>query len=212
MVKITVPVESDDPTNHAGLEKLHDLLLDPISATLDVQCFFYLTVCQEHEWAGHREESVSVATLKKTIQILAQKAEIIGECQQCPMEDEGLGWIKSENSLYYDAQAIEENARESCGGLIGECVIVGNGRPSPALFVELAEGVEMDEAQARREIIRRTRHFHARRYLHARITSAKMIKVVPRGSLPRTATKGNVRRRAVEEKYKAELDAMFASA
>ena len=124
----------------------------------------------------------------------------------------GDDWIKSENCLRCDTRAIEDNARQMCGGLIGECVVVGNGRPSPALFVELAEDVDMDEARARREIIRRTRHFHARRYLHARITSAKMIKVVPRGSLPRTATKGNVRRRAVEEKYKAELDAMFASA
>ncbi|KAI1784535.1 acetyl-CoA synthetase-like protein [Ganoderma leucocontextum] len=124
----------------------------------------------------------------------------------------GDDWIKSENCLRCDTRAIEDNARQMCGGLIAECVVVGNGRPSPALFVELADGVAMDEARARREIIRKTRHFHARRYLHERITSAKMVVVVPRGSLPRTATKGNVRRRAVEEKYKAELDAMFASA
>ena len=70
----------------------------------------------------------------------------------------------------------------------------------------------MDDARAQREIIRKIRHFHARRYLHERIVSAKMVVIVPRGSLPRTATKGNVRRRAVEEQYKAELDAMFASA
>ncbi len=124
----------------------------------------------------------------------------------------GDDWIKSANCLRCDTRAIEDNAREACAGLVGECVAVGNGRPSPALFVELAEGVEMDEGRARREIIRRTRHFHARRFLHERITSAKMVVVVPRGSLPRTATKGNVRRRAVEEMYRAELDAMFASA
>ncbi|CDO70986.1 hypothetical protein BN946_scf184830.g18 [Trametes cinnabarina] len=124
----------------------------------------------------------------------------------------GDDWIKSENCLRCDTRAIEENARQTCADLIGECVVVGNGRPSPALFVEPAQGVQMDEARLRREIIRRTRHFHSRRYLHERITSPKMVVVVPQGTLPRTATKGNVRRRAVEDMFKAELDAMFASA
>ncbi|TBU34338.1 acetyl-CoA synthetase-like protein [Dichomitus squalens] len=124
----------------------------------------------------------------------------------------GDDWIKSENALRCDTRAIEDNTRQTCGDLIAECIVVGNGRPSPALFVEAAEGLAMDDARLRREIIRRTRHFHSRRYLHERITSPKMVVIVSRGSLPRTATKGNVRRRAVEEKYKAELDAMFASA
>ena len=124
----------------------------------------------------------------------------------------GDDWIKSENCLRCDTRAIEENVRQTCGDLIAECIVVGNGRPSPALFIEPALGVQMDDARLRREIIRRTRHFHSRRYLHERITSAKMVAVVPRGTLPRTATKGNVRRRAVEDMFKAELDAMFASA
>ncbi|KAH9899171.1 acetyl-CoA synthetase-like protein [Cubamyces lactineus] len=124
----------------------------------------------------------------------------------------GDDWIKSENCLRCDTRAIEENVRQTCSDLIAECIVVGNGRPSPALFVEPAPGVQMDDARLSREIIRRTRHFHSRRYLHERITSAKMVAVVPRGTLPRTATKGNVRRRAVEDMFKAELDAMFASA
>lgn len=124
----------------------------------------------------------------------------------------GDDWIKSENCLRCDTRAIEDNARQTCADLIGECIVVGNGRPSPALFVEPAQGVQMDDARLRREIIRRTRHFHSRRYLHERITSQKMVVVVPRGTLPRTATKGNIRRRAVEDMFKAELDAMFASA
>ncbi|TFK86848.1 acetyl-CoA synthetase-like protein [Polyporus arcularius HHB13444] len=124
----------------------------------------------------------------------------------------GDDWIKSENALRCDTRAIEDNVRQTCGELIVECIVVGNGRPSPALFVEAAPGLAMDDARLRREIIRRTRHFHSRRYLHERITNAKMVVVVPRGTLPRTATKGNVRRRAVEEMFKAELDAMFASA
>ncbi|OBZ67554.1 hypothetical protein A0H81_12333 [Grifola frondosa] len=102
-----------------------------------------------------------------------------------------------------------DNARAACGALIADCIVVGNARPSPVLFVE--PGVAMDEERLKREIIRKTRHFHARRYLHERITSPRMVVVVPSGTLPRTATKGNIRRRAVEEAFKAELDQIFAA-
>lgn len=122
----------------------------------------------------------------------------------------GDDWIKSENALRCDTRAIEDNVRQTCASLIHECIVVGNARPSPALFVEAAEGLAMDDARLRREIIRRTRQFHARRYLHERISDAKMVVVVARGTLPRTATKGNVRRREVEQMFKHELDAMFA--
>ena len=126
----------------------------------------------------------------------------------------GDDWIKSENCLRCDTRAIEDNARERCGSLIAQCVVVGNGRPSPALFVEPAPGAleKLGADRLRRAIVRAIRPFHERRYLHERIVDARMVVVVPAGTLPRTATKGNVRRRAVEEMYKAELDAMFASA
>jgi len=83
----------------------------------------------------------------------------------------------------------------------------GSGRPSPVLFVE--PSVEMSEDKLKREIIRKTRAFHSRRYLHERITSPNMIVIVSRNTLPRTATKGNIRRKAVEETYKAELDRIY---
>lgn len=105
-------------------------------------------------------------------------------------------------------RAIEDNARAMCGSLISECIVVGNGRPNPILFVE--PGTDMDHGKLRVEIIRKTRQFHARRYLHERITSVEMVVVVPRGSLPRTATKGNIRRKAVEEMYKTEMDQIFS--
>ncbi|KAL0072078.1 hypothetical protein AAF712_001001 [Marasmius tenuissimus] len=116
-------------------------------------------------------------------------------------------WIKSENSLRCDTKAIEDNVRAMCGNLIAECIVVGTGRPSPVLFVEPA--TEIDHDKLKKDIIRKTRLFHSRRYLHERITTAKMIVVVPRNTLPRTATKGNVRRKAVEETYKAELDHIY---
>ncbi|KAG1755171.1 uncharacterized protein EDB91DRAFT_277575 [Suillus paluster] len=118
-------------------------------------------------------------------------------------------WIKSENSLRCDTKAIEDNIRATCGDLIEECIVVGTGRPSPALFVEPAPNV--DHEKLKRDIIRKTRQFHARRYLHEQITNPNLIIVVPSKSLPRTATKGNIRRKAIEDVYQAELDKIYAS-
>ncbi|KAJ7228203.1 hypothetical protein GGX14DRAFT_346188 [Mycena pura] len=118
-------------------------------------------------------------------------------------------WIKSESSLRCNTRAIEDNARLVCGPLISECVVVGSARPSPVLFVEPGVGAEADAEKLAREIVRRARPFHARRYVHERITSPRMVVVVPRGALPRTVTKGNIRRKAVEELYKAQIDAIF---
>ncbi|KAG5726095.1 hypothetical protein E4T56_gene1646 [Termitomyces sp. T112] len=116
-------------------------------------------------------------------------------------------WIKSENSLRCDTKAIEDNAMAMCGNLISNCVVVGTGRPSPVMFVEPVS--DMDPERIKKEIIRKTRHFHSRRYLHERITLTDMIIVVPPRSLPRTATKGNIRRKAVEETYKSQIDQIF---
>ncbi|KAJ2931928.1 hypothetical protein H1R20_g5158, partial [Candolleomyces eurysporus] len=116
-------------------------------------------------------------------------------------------WIKSETSLRCDTKAIEDNARQMCPGLIAECVVVGSGRPSPVMFIEPTS--DMDHDKLKKEIIRKTRQFHSRRYLHERITSPNMVVVVPRGTLPRTATKGNIRRKAVEEAFATELDRIF---
>jgi len=116
-------------------------------------------------------------------------------------------WIKSENGLRCDTQSIEENVRKTCAHLVEECVVVGNGRASPTLFVEPVG--QIDPTKLKKEIIRKTRLFHSRRYFHERITSPDFIVVVPSKSLPRTMTKGNVRRAAVEEQYKTELDRMY---
>lgn len=116
-------------------------------------------------------------------------------------------WIKSENSLRCDTRSIEENALTTCGDLIADCIVVGNGRPSPVLFAEPRSDV--DEEQLKKAIWRRIRPFHARRYLHERIMSSEFVKIIPPNTLPRTATKGNIRRRAVEETFRAELDQIY---
>ncbi|KAK2460372.1 hypothetical protein APHAL10511_007537 [Amanita phalloides] len=114
-------------------------------------------------------------------------------------------WIKTAIGLRCDTKAIEDNIRMTCPDLVSGCVVVGAGRPSPVMFIEPGDN-EMDEIELKRAIIRATRPFHSRRYTHERITSADMIVVVPPRTLPRTATKGNVRRKAVEEAYKPLLD------
>lgn len=118
-------------------------------------------------------------------------------------------WIKSESSLRCDTKAIEDNTRAVCSSLIAECIVVGSGRPSPVMFIEPA--VDIDQNKLKKEILRKTRHFHSRRYLHERITSPDMIVIVPQRTLPRTATKGNIRRKAVEEAFKADIDRIFAN-
>ncbi|KAJ3868747.1 acetyl-CoA synthetase-like protein [Lentinula novae-zelandiae] len=122
----------------------------------------------------------------------------------CGRDDD---WIKSENSLRCDTKAIEDNVRATCGNLISECIVVGTGRPSPVLFIEPAS--DMDHEKLKKDIIRKTRHFQSRRYLHERITSTRMIMVVARNTLPRTSTKGNIRRSAVEETYRSQLDVIY---
>ncbi|KAI0830640.1 acetyl-CoA synthetase-like protein [Trametes gibbosa] len=120
-------------------------------------------------------------------------------------------WIKSENSLRCDTKAIEDNVFATCADLVATCIVVGNGRPSPALFIEpTVEGG--DTEKLKRDIVRRIRPFHTRRYMHERVVSARFVIVVARGTLPRTATKGNIRRRAVEEAFKDELDRAYGVA
>ncbi|KAI0699593.1 acetyl-CoA synthetase-like protein [Cytidiella melzeri] len=118
-------------------------------------------------------------------------------------------WIKSENALRCDTKAIEDNVLATCADLVESCVVVGNGRPSPTLFVEPKAAVVGKEDKLRRDVIRRTRHFHSRRFMHERIVDAKFVVVVPQGTLPRTATKGNIRRKAVEEAFKDVLDKLY---
>ena len=120
-------------------------------------------------------------------------------------------WIKSENSLRCDTKAIEDHVLSTCADLVAACIVTGNGRPSPALFVEPADP-GADGEKLKRAIVRRIRPFHDRRYMHERIMSAKFVVVVPAGTLPRTATKGNIRRRAVEEAFKAQLDVIYGVA
>ena len=88
----------------------------------------------------------------------------------------------------------------------------------------------MDARGLKREIIRRTKEFYSRhpetpplpldlrrnpaysrRFIHERVTYIKHVIVINGRTLPRTATTGNVRGRAVEDQYKKLLDAVYGA-
>ncbi|KAJ7862494.1 hypothetical protein B0H14DRAFT_3444679 [Mycena olivaceomarginata] len=78
---------------------------------------------------------------------------------------------------------------------------------SHVLFVE--RDMEMDPEKLKKDIIRKTRQFHSRCFLE-RITSISMIVVVPPQTLPHIITKGNIRRKGVEDAFKGPLDQIYA--
>jgi len=57
-------------------------------------------------------------------------------------------------------------------------------RAVPRLSCSSSQPSDMDQNKLKREIIRKTRHFHSRRYIHERIISSDMIVIVPRQTLP----------------------------
>ncbi|KAI3605677.1 amp-ligase [Moniliophthora roreri] len=117
-------------------------------------------------------------------------------------------WIKCENGCRCDTSAIEDNARKTCSDLIFDCAVVGNNRPSPVIIVEPKEDSEHEKLK--KEIFKRMEPFNSQRLSHERIASLQMIVIVPKNELPRTAAKGNIRRKAAEETYRQLLDTIYA--
>jgi len=109
-------------------------------------------------------------------------------------------------------RVIEENTLKSCPDLLVECVAVGNGRPSPALMIELGPGAATlgDPDSVRREVYRRIRHFQSRRLAHERIGSVESLVIVQRSAWPRTPT-GHIRRTDAEQKFQRQLDRAYAA-
>ena len=108
-------------------------------------------------------------------------------------------------------RSIENDIRASCGELIFDCVIIGNGRIRPTLFVEASERCPMDFEKLKEEILERMQGFNHRYYVHERVTSTKHVVVVEHGTLPRTPLKRDIRRQAVEGQYKELLDGIYAT-
>ena len=59
------------------------------------------------------------------------------------------------------------------------------------------------------EILKHIIPFNSLHRAHERIESPRLILIVKKNTLPRTETKGNIRRAAVEEMFKKELDQIY---
>ncbi|KAI1071433.1 hypothetical protein LB507_005043 [Fusarium sp. FIESC RH6] len=123
-------------------------------------------------------------------------------------------WIKMETALRCDTTSIESNVMDTCGSdLVNAVVVVGVGRPCPTIIVEPKDGSVANSNEStenlRKEILTRIAPFHRRRYEHERVDDIRYIVVVPQGTLPRTITKGNVRRKEVEKVYTKTLDVLY---
>ncbi|KAI5814903.1 acetyl-CoA synthetase-like protein [Pyronema omphalodes] len=115
--------------------------------------------------------------------------------------------MKMENGLCCEPRWVEEEVMRRCEDLVVGCVVVGQGRKAPVIFVE----VEEDREGLRAVIVERLRDWMEGRYLHERVTDERFVVVVAKGELPRTETKGNIRRKAVEEQWKGFLDKIYGN-
>ncbi|CAF3456324.1 unnamed protein product [Fusarium graminearum] len=122
--------------------------------------------------------------------------------------------IKMQLALVCDAGSLESEAMQVCeGDLISAVSVIGSGRPAPAMVVE-AKNDDILQADddtllaLKQQIIQRIAPFHQRKYLHERIDDVRLVFVVAKGTLPRTA-KGNIMRKAVEGMFARELDQTY---
>ena len=90
MVEISVLTESDDPTNHAGLEKLSRLLFAPLSKA-DIRFSFTLVQCAEHNAVGFRVEDTTLSRLQMLIRRLAEADPGMVACDECWKRNAALG-------------------------------------------------------------------------------------------------------------------------
>lgn len=89
------------------------------------------------------------------------------------------------------------------------CVVVGSGRPSPALVIELIDG--LDQGNELKHQIARDMRLEQTGLSPHEIIGVDFILFAVAESLPRT-TKRTIKRHAVEELYKSELDRLYESA
>jgi acyl-CoA synthetase (AMP-forming)/AMP-acid ligase II len=73
---------------------------------------------------------------------------------------------------------------------------------------DVLQADEDELLEFKQQIVQRIAPFHQRKYLHERIDDVRLVFVMAKGSLPRTA-KGNIMRKAVEEMFAKELDQSY---
>jgi len=90
---------------------------------------------------------------------------------------------------------------------------VGHYKPGIVLLVEPSSADPADEAamlDLKEEILKRHAPFNSRLFIHERINGSYQIVTVPRGTLPRTMEKGNIRRKATEDQHAERLEKIYA--
>jgi acyl-coenzyme A synthetase/AMP-(fatty) acid ligase len=118
-------------------------------------------------------------------------------------------WIKLLWAGRCDARCVEDNTLTHCRDLIHSCIVTGSYRPSIVLFVEPHADTNLSQSELQEEILRRIAPTQVHLFEGHKIVNPRQVYVVPMGSLPRTTIKGNIRRKAVEELYKKELDDIY---
>ncbi|KAL0569814.1 hypothetical protein V5O48_012147 [Marasmius crinis-equi] len=118
-------------------------------------------------------------------------------------------WIKMAHGCRCDASLLEDDVKTLCKDLFSDCLVVGSSQPSPVLIVEADTD---EEERLRQEIYRRIVNSdrHRKRFSHEQISSPDAIIIVPSGSMMRTTTKGNIRRKAMEEAFGDRIRSIFS--
>lgn len=133
-------------------------------------------------------------------------------------ESRGRGddWIKLANAGRCDTRAIEANVLHTCPDIVHACVIIGSLRPEIVLVVEYIPSISStpqlspeDEDKIKTDILQRLAPVQAKMWGYEKVLHKRQIRVVEKGSLPRTGSKGNIRRKEVERAYKSELDRVY---
>jgi acyl-coenzyme A synthetase/AMP-(fatty) acid ligase len=170
----------------------------------------------------HFTEQGEMVVLKDSIDIPSQK-EFLAEdgCFYTGdiFEKNGDGWrfvgrnddrVKAEYGGYYWPRYIEDEVIRVCSDVVTSCIVLGTGRISPTLVVEVGDINSEEAKRIPKLVVQRLKGWMEKRYPHESIVEEKFVVVVEKGELPRTANKGNVRRAAAEKQFKELLDGIYA--
>ncbi|KAL0568980.1 hypothetical protein V5O48_012989 [Marasmius crinis-equi] len=121
-------------------------------------------------------------------------------------------WIKMANGCKCDASSIEDDAMKLCNDLFTDCVVAGSLQQSPVLIVEAVVHGQAESNRLKQKIYERISgsETYQKRFSHERIASPDAVMIFPPNSLNRTAAKGNISRKAVEEVLGDRIAAVFA--
>ncbi|GJJ13581.1 hypothetical protein Clacol_007837 [Clathrus columnatus] len=115
-------------------------------------------------------------------------------------------FIKMKYGEACDTIYIETQVMLSCKDLVSACVVVGTGKPSPVLLVELLEDT-VNPAPLKENIGKKVELINEDGFTHERIRPSDII-IVRSGSLPRTG-KGTIKRAEAEQLFQQSIDVLF---